>query len=131
MVTARNDGYRIWNKLGKPEEICDSAVTRARTIIANANKCVDRIARRYCAAHVALSSLDPTGSWKDKYQELNLQTDVRGPGKDPHEALAGDGNYTSSWIWTVVLGKSFQDSVARPAHPTISNPTEPTAPAEP
>jgi hypothetical protein len=87
------------------------AMTRARTIIANASKRADKVAKRYCAARTALLSLDPTGSWRKKYRNLNLQTDVRGPGRDPQEMLAGDGDHTPSWIWLIMLGKNFQDSL--------------------
>jgi hypothetical protein len=86
------------------------ATTRARTTIAAAAKRSTKVARRYCVARSALLALDPTGDWQKTYQHLDLQKDVRGPGRDPEEAPQGDGDYVQSWIWMGRLGKNFQDT---------------------
>jgi hypothetical protein len=111
VVRGLNEKYRV-NLAAASQR----AITRSRTTIANANRRVDRVARRYCAARKALCSLNLGDSWKEKYRELNLKTDLTGPGKEYYEARTGEGYYVPSWIWLIVLGSTFQDSIFAPAN---------------
>jgi hypothetical protein len=106
MVKGVNDKYK-YQVAGTGQR----AITRARTTIANAGKRVDKVARRYCVARQALLALDPTGTWREKYRELDLQKDVRGPGRDQQEGPTGEGDHAPSWIWLGMLGKSFQETI--------------------
>jgi hypothetical protein len=75
--------------------------TRMRTLHNRMMNKVDRSANRYISARRALLSLDPTGGdWKDRLCELDKQSDIRGPGRDPDDPTS-KGRYEISWIWTV------------------------------
>jgi hypothetical protein len=109
-------------------------MTRARGNINNVEKQIKRHVGTYRTAFLALQRLDPTGSWKDTYQELRDE-DNRGPTFEADEVeqeiqlqrkarrviaaeKAGfrlptltqrhdrtEGRYTQSWIWRRAHGQ--------------------------
>ena len=72
--------------------------TKSRAVIHTIQERIDRAVRRYRVARDALLQLDPSGSWQDLYHALD-DRDNRGPGKEPEEVSASDGQYIPSWIW--------------------------------
>ena len=72
--------------------------TQSRAVMHSIQERIDRAVCRYRVARAALLCLDPSGSWQELYRTLD-DRDNRGPGKEPEEALASDGQYFPSWIW--------------------------------
>jgi len=71
---------------------------------------IDKSVRRYCVARGALLQLDPRGDWEDLYLPLT-DTDNRGPGKEPEELSAFDGQYSPLWIWRSITTTVSPDEV--------------------
>ena len=84
--------------------------TKSRAVMQTVQDRIDKFARRYRVARDALLRLDPGGEWKDLYLPLN-KGDDRGPGKEPEEVAASDGQYTPSWIWRSITTAMSPDEV--------------------
>ena len=91
------------------------AQTKSRTVMHSVQERINRAVCHYRAARDALLQLDPSGSWQDLYHVLN-DRDNRGPGKEPEEASASDGQYVPSWIWL----SSTNATTGDPMQTTIS-----------
>ncbi|KDQ54200.1 hypothetical protein JAAARDRAFT_60933 [Jaapia argillacea MUCL 33604] len=67
----------------------------------------------YCAAHAALTNIDPNGTWNDQLRVLHLE-DVRGPGKDQDGdgKEMREGHRKPSWIWLVQPVRNTSDTVS-------------------
>ena len=76
------------------------ASTRSRAVLASVEERITKYVERYRIAYQALLRLDPTGNWRQTFQELK-DCHNRGPGKEREEERAGDGKYIRSWIWLV------------------------------
>ena len=76
---------------------------------------IDKSARRYCVAHGALLQLDPGGDWETLYPPLT-KADNRGPGKEPEEVGASNGQYSPSWIWRSIMTTVSPDKVNEDMH---------------
>lgn len=61
---------------------------------------IDCVTQHYCTAQLALASLDPGGTWKNRFLELKRE-DIRGPGRDPDDTKLSNGRFEPSWIWLV------------------------------
>jgi len=72
--------------------------TKSRAVMHTIQERINQAVRRYLVARDALLRLDPSGTWQELYLALN-DSDNRGPGKEPDEVSASDGQYTPSWIW--------------------------------
>jgi len=72
--------------------------TRSRAVIQTIQDRINKSIRRYRVAREALLQLDPQGDWENLYPPLT-DADNRGPGKEPEEVSASDGQYIPSWIW--------------------------------
>ena len=78
-------------------------------------ECIERSVRRYRVARDALLRLDPSGDWRVLYRVLD-DCNNRGPGKEPEELPASDGQYVPSWIWLSNLNTTTAD----PTQTTVS-----------
>ena len=74
------------------------ANTRARSMISRFQDKVQRCAERYRAARLALTRLDPTESWSERFLELKPEH-VKGPGRGKDDE--SEGRRELSWIWMV------------------------------
>jgi len=72
--------------------------TQSQAVMRTIQERIDRAVRRYRTSRAALLRLDPSGSWQELYRTLG-DHDNRGPGKEPEEVPASDGQYFPSWIW--------------------------------
>ncbi|KAM6501762.1 hypothetical protein JOM56_001739 [Amanita muscaria] len=96
----------------------NKANTRMLTLFNRFNLHTQRFVQRYRAAHSALLTLDPEGSWCTRLHKLH-DADVRGPGKDDHDFSLGlekasnnhtsSGRFEMSWIWLVPRVMSAPD----------------------
>ena len=84
--------------------------TKARAAIQTLQDRIEKSIRRYRVARDALLQLDPRGDWEKLYLPLS-DADNRGPGKEPEEVCASDGQYTQSWIWRLSTTAVSQDEV--------------------
>ena len=84
--------------------------TKSRSAMQTVQDRIDKSARRYRVARTALLQLDPGGDWEGVYLPLT-EADNRGPGKEPEEVAASDGQYTSSWIWRSITTAVSPDEV--------------------
>ena len=84
--------------------------TKSRTAMQSVQDRINKSARRYRVARDALFRLDPGGDWESVYLPLT-QADNRGPGKEPEEVGASDGQYTPSWIWGSITTAVSPDEV--------------------
>ena len=89
--------------------------TKSRAVLHSVQERINRSAHHYRAARDALLQLDPSGSWQDIYRTLDNR-DNRGPGKEPEEAPASDGQYVPSWIWL----SSTNTTTGDPTQSTVS-----------
>lgn len=103
----------LWNYKSKQVGASQKVSTRARSLIDRFNEKTMRCAERYRAARAALLTLDPTGSWQTRLQDLKKEH-VRGPSRDPDEA---EGTRELSWIWLV----ERQDDMSRGDEQEISD----------
>lgn len=72
------------------------ANTRARSIISRFEDKIGRCAERYRAARLALTKLDATGSWSQRFLELKPEH-VKSPGRGNDDE--SEGRREISWIW--------------------------------
>jgi len=72
--------------------------TKSRAVMQTIQDRINKCVRRYRVAREALLQLDPHGDWENLYPPL-ADADNRGPGKEPEEVSASDGQYAPSWIW--------------------------------
>lgn len=89
---------------------------KSRALMAKFTGKTHRAANRYVAAHAALSSLDPDGSWALRLQPLNLEKDLHLPRREESDGLdedkevrgkgsrfrgrkQGENQRELSWIW--------------------------------
>ena len=84
--------------------------TKARAAIQTLNDRIAKSIRRYRLTRNALLQLDPGGDWESIYRPFT-DADNRGPGKEPEEVVASDGQYTQSWIWCSTTTVVSQDEV--------------------
>lgn len=84
--------------------------TKARAAIQTLQDRIRKSIYRYRLARNALLQLDPGGEWEDLYLPLT-DADNRGPGKEPEEVSASDGQYIQSWIWRSNTTTVSQDEV--------------------
>ena len=74
--------------------------TRMLTVYNRIKHKIDCAAQHYRTAQLALASLDPGGTWKDRLLELKRE-DIRGPGRDLGDTKTSNGRFEPSWIWLV------------------------------
>ena len=89
--------------------------TKSRAAMSSVEGRIERWVCRYRVARDALLQLDPSGDWQDLYHVLD-DCDNRGPGKEPEELPASDGQYVPSWIWLA----NSNTITADPTQSTIS-----------
>ena len=89
--------------------------TKSQAAMNSVDECIDRSVCRYHVARDALLQLDPSGDWQVLYRVLD-DSDNQGPGKEPEELPASDGQYIPSWIWL----SNPNVTVADPTQSTIS-----------
>lgn len=87
--------------------------TRMRSLYNRFNNKMQRSAERYRAAHTALLSLEPHGTWRERLKFLR-SSDIRGPGKD--DDGTSNGRFEPSWIWLVPRVNSAPDMEDSEAH---------------
>jgi hypothetical protein len=92
--------------------------TRYREVIRRFDDKIDRTVARYRAAHSALQTLDPGGSWRSDLHDL-LENDIKGPTREEGEA---EGTRQLSWIWIAERrSKSTEREWARITTRSINN----------
>ena len=84
--------------------------TKARAAMQTLQDRIEKAVRRYRVARNALLQLDPGHDWQSLYLPLT-EADNRGPGKEPEEVFASDGQYLQSWIWRSSTTVVSQDEV--------------------
>jgi len=84
--------------------------TKSRSAMQTVEDRINKSARRYRVARAALLQLDPGGDWESVYLPLT-EADNQGPGKEPEEVGASDGQYTPSWIWCSITTAVSPDEV--------------------
>lgn len=102
-IITRISQYRRANVNGTGAE----RTSRMRSLHDKFHAKVTLAAERYRAAHRALTSLDPLGSWRTRLRPL-LDEDIRGPGTDDSplfdprgRMVIRNGREKISWIWRV------------------------------
>ena len=84
--------------------------TKSRAAMQTVQDRINKSVRRYRIARDALLQLNPGGDWEKIYLPLT-EADNRGPGKEPEEVGASDGQYTPSWIWLSITTAVSPDEV--------------------
>ena len=84
----------------------NKACTRIQALYNRFSLRTQQCAGNYRAAHNALVTLDPNGSWQSHLQVLK-DTDICGPGKDDNGV--GNSRFEPSWIWLVPRVHSAPD----------------------
>ena len=94
--------------------------TKSQSVMHTVQEWIDRSVQRYRVARDALLQLDPSGSWQKLYPVLN-DRDNRGPGKEPEELPASDGQFAPSWIWLSTTNASVGDPTLNTISPDEVN----------